>query len=876
MGNNSIGYVSDLSDNRLTSSDREITLRNFAQENGWLPSYTIEYRKTEDLANGHIVVEHGLDTTAVISFLNRDNPFSQLSLYQQIDLLTISYNNLVDWHLFPDREGITAVYNRKTPLHAKYVSRIKQPNVWRVEAFGSIVEKVVNPNIKSLDQGLVDILMFWKKAIVSEMGYSISNSAISALFNSFLFVRAVEDQKRWQDPNLNRILLDTWSRLRTPRTIVACLKGCFRRLGTSFPRSLLDIEELKKFDGLAEDSATQLFEEFYKNKLVPYEYDFSLISKHAISKIYENYVSLLKEEDSPQLTLFADLPKDVRNRELGCYYTPQYIAKFFAKYLKENLTPKMFRELKIADPACGSGIFLRTVLEMQCEHSQTVDMREPTKRAFRNILGIDIDNNACNATRLSIALLHLILTHTLPRNLNIHCAETIDYLTQNHRKLLGKLDAVIANPPYIAWANIQPELQQRLLDYMEDFTMGKMDTYLAHIKIGFDMLKPGGFMLYVLPHSFLISKNAKKLRKSLAEKCTIRFIADLSEISVFGNVGTYTILLILQKKSELFVGEQKATVVRCTDFPGHALQLGLEGKIVDEKLYEIYKIGQETFQQDEWHLLPPRQQSLKARLNTFPMLKDFLAIKAGFNSGCNDVFIRDVGDIPEEEKGIYVPYLSDRSMKAYSTPKNTTKRVFYPYVGKKYISEADLRKLYPRTWMYLKSHSEELKTRNCVEKNECPWWRPERSRPPKNMMVPKLVSPHLILFPKFSLDLAGKFAISRAPLMCLNDTEGNKDILYYFLAVLNSSVVSWQIAHLSHKYNNGYFALEPKTLKMIRVPDPVTLSRVKLKQIQDLAKERITNKAEYQSIEDELNEAVAEIYDLTLSEQVEIGLGDVS
>lgn len=877
MLNKSYEFVSSLGEPALPASQRRLALRRFAIENGWLPSYIVDYYRTQSLANGHIVVEHGMDTTAVISFLNRDKPFRYLNPYERIHLLSISYNNLVDWHLFPDTEGLTAVFNRKDPAHVERFSLDQQPDIWRVDAFDRISSKRLYPDIKSLDESLVEVLFFWKRALAGEMGELASNEAMSELFNSLIFVRAVEDQKRWRDMNTDRVLINCWAELRRPKTILSCLRKCFRQLKMPFPKPLLNEKRLRAFESLSGETVLQLFNDFYKNRFIPYEYDFSLISKHALSKIYEHYVSLLQKEESPQLTLFPPMPKEVRNKRLGGFYTPQYIARFFGRYLKENLTPKVFREMKIADPACGSGIFLRTILEMQCEPWQEVDMRVPTEKAFGNILGIDIDENACHATRLSIVLLYLVLMESLPKELNVINSEAIKYFEGKRDELCNRYDAIIANPPYIAWADIEPTLQERISRFMGDLGVGRIDTYLGHLKLGLEMVKPGGFMLYVLPHSFLIARNAQRIRQELAEKCVIRLVADLSEISVFENLGTYTILLIVQKKSaDIDVrSSDKATVVRCKDWPGYALQLAIEGKVASEDLYEVYEVDPGAFGGDGWNLLPPHQMTLKTRVGRLPALSDFLEIKEGFVTGCDDVFIRNVSGIVEAEREVYVPYLSDRNMKPYTTPRKTSKVVFYPYQGNEKLGKVAIQKRYPETWAYIAGNAERLKKRKSVQTKNCEWWAPVRPRQPKNMLVPKIVGPHLMLLPKFSLDKTGKYAISRSPLMYPKESAGELDLLHFFLAVLNSSVVYWQISNLSHKYSRGYFMLEPKTLKKIRVPNPASVPPGAMKEIQALIRERLAPAVSSDnlfSLEKTLDNVIADLYGLTNEQRIEIGV----
>lgn len=646
--------------------------------------------------------------------------------------------------------------------------------------------------------------------------------------------------------------------------------SCIRSVAPgSIPRGLLDQDKLKLFDALSQDTVLALFRDFYINKFARYHYDFSLMSKHALSRIYEHYVSLLSRQESPQMTFFPDLPDEVTDRTYGGVYTPQYIARFFARYLKENLTPALFRRLRCADPACGSGIFLRTFLEMQCDPMQEIDMREPTRKAFANVLGIDINDNACQLARLSLYLLHQALTDDFPPSLNIVNAEAIDYF-RKHNTLANSYEAVIANPPFVKWEDIKTNHQRTLIQFMGNYCQGKVDLYLGFLKLGMDLLKQGGFLLYVLPHSFLIADNAKKLRTEIASAYWVRYIVDLSEIDVFQGIGSYVILLIIQKKRPEDTSKPNALIVRCRRFPGYALQEALEGKRISTDLYQIYEVDQASFMNEQWQILTQRQVSLKTKLSKHPTLDQFLTIRVGFNTGANRIFIRELSEIPKSEKRAYIPYLQDREMQKYTVPSKTEKLVFYPYIERKKIKEKDLKIKYPETWDYLTQHRRSLESRRAVVMRTCEWWSPERARPPEHMLRPKIITPHLILLPKFSLDVQGKYSISRSPLMYLKAPQGGLDLLYYFLAVLNSSTVYWQIASLSHKYSHGYFMLEPKTLKKLYVPDPASVYPSVMKEIQRLVQQRLQTGDS--RIDDKIDTIVAKLYELSQDDRKEIGM----
>ena len=864
--------VARLTERHLSSHHRRIALIEFARATGWRPSYELESTDLESIANGHLVLEHGLDNTAVISFLKDSVSFLTLPADERILLLSTSYNNLVDWHLFPQRDRLTYVFNRSDPAVVNHVLLSDQPDSWRVEAIAKIIGRRPNPNLKSLDRALIDTISNWKRSLAAELPNRVTLPEISVLFNSVLFVRALEDDRRHQYPNNNKLLLDTWVTQDPPLRFRGCIESCLRALGIKeMPDRLFDFNKLDAFADLDRETVNWLFRDFYDIRSTPYKYDFSMMSKHALSKIYEEYVCLLREDVTEQPELFGHLPEKVTNRTLGGYYTPQYIARFFARFLQENLPPPLFRSLKTCDPTCGSGIFLRTVLEIQCDPLQdVVDHSATVRLAYENTFGIDVDPNACEATRLSLYLLHLVLNGSFPQDLHIENAESMQYL-ERHPELRERFDAVIANPPYLKWDSLDSERQERIVNILGEYKSGKPDMFLAQLKLGCDIVKPGGFVLYVLPHSFLLGRNAAKFRSGLSQQYWVRFLADLSEIPVFERVGSYVILLILQKKSPNLREAPKATIVRCADFPGKALQEALDGKRYSTDFYHIYDVEQDVFTSQDWHLLAPAQSGLKTKLEGFPTLDKFLTIRQGFVTGADEIFIRSDDSIPANERVIFAPFLPDREMQRYSAPEKTELSVFYPYLDGEKIDEETLRPKFPLTWEYLQNHYDELSGRQAVIRGDLAWWSPERPRPPDKMLRPKIISPHLVLAPRFSLDISGRYAISHSPLMYPIKEGDEVAILHFFLAVLNSSVGYWQLANLSHRYSRGYLMLEKKTLCGMHVPLPTSVAMAQMKRIQTIVKELIKDNSK-EKLEVELDYIIADVYSLSKAERAEIGL----
>jgi hypothetical protein len=210
-------------------------------------------------------------------------------------------------------------------------------------------------------------------------------------------------------------------------------------------------------------------------------------------------------------------------------------------------------------------------------------------------------------------------------------------------------------------------------------------------------------------------------------------------------------------------------------------------------------------------------------------------------------------------------------MTVYTVPKSVDTVVFYPYVNDRLLTEEELIDGFPITWKYLEANGEKLRKRAGIQHNN--WWKPTRTRSPERLMRPKIITPHLTISPRFSLDLEGKYAVTRAPLMYPKADLGNEqDLLKYFLAVLNSSVCFWYISNHSFKYKKGYSKLELKTLAETPVPPP-TESPVIVRHIIDLVDQRMASKGgDIFQLEKRIDAGVALLYGLTEDEKAKLGI----
>lgn len=844
-------------------SDQIRIVNDFAEYFGWNPSDFLgpEYGMP-DRANGHLIVEHGLQHAAVLTFIAEPQLGTDLSSNEARLLLEISYNNLVDFHLVVDHRRVAVFFNRlDSPMIEERLVEKPDFTVLTADYFRQRLESVRVGNIPTLDTVMIETVDYWKRFLHGEIKCKRKNEALSALFNAIIFVRAVEDHFKLKQVNNVPTLLERWrnsSNKRLTNVLLACLRAYKAGRGAT---SLLTLNRLQAFENVDASIIENLISDFYRIKKTPYKYNFAMMSRHALSRIYEKYVALLRQEQDNRTknnTLFPiDLPEEHRNKAAGVIYTPQFIPRFFCRFIEDQIPPSVFRHLEVADPACGSGIFLRTFLERMCGKAElnTGEIKE----CFKRVLGLDVDENACQASRLSLALLHLMYTDSLPsvRSLNLVADDAIRYFDM-HDSLKGKFGAVVGNPPFVRLELQSNEMKKRVQDFLSDIMKGRADLYLAILRLAMKMVKPEGYLAFVLPHSFLTGTGQDAMRQELRDLFWLRSVVDLSAINVFEDYGTYVVLLVAQKKSSNLQTPPSCRVVLCQDFIGDALQACLENKTIRTSYYSVFDVDQDYFGKGMWTLLGPEEARLEEKLNKMSKVEDFFVVREGLVTGDDKKYMLAANEIPKEDKFLYAPFLPDKLMQRYNIPTTTGKYVYYPYREGKKIQEGELKKA-KTTWKYLENIRDDLRTSASRT-----WPYLVRARE-KEMMQPKIIAPHLMLLPRFAIDATGKYAISRAPFLVPRGKEYDLDFLKFFTAVLNSSVVYWYIGTHAYRYSQGYVMLEPKYVKHIPVPDPSKVSPVLVARLIALVEKRI--KTGDIAIEKEIDEISLDAYGLSQAER---------
>ncbi len=805
-----------LSDPSTSWDNRKGFADSFARQFGWQPGNLLDAPSA--LPATTLIMEDGIEHAAALSFFPASIQTGQVTEDRQRDTLALSFNSLIDWHLFIDTDSVHYYYNRQSSPASINIATFGPHDYSPLHrsAFDAETKNTPSPAFPALDDLLLDTISTWRDILALELGSSTTTPAISSLMNALILTRAVEDHYERADTSPSApTLRETVTSSTTPlsRAINQSLLG---RLGQEQPE-LIDQSALRTFDTLPVTTRSKLVDAFYGHSAIPYEYDFSIISEHALSKIYERYVALLQNEDSVQLSMFPRSDRLTINKLLGSIYTPPYIATFFARYLSLQSGPHRFLTSTVSDPACGSGVFLRAVMEEKLRTNASMGSPLEPSDILSSLKGFDVDSNAAAAARLSLALLYLTATGKLPGAVQVEARDSLDI----ERPFAGDYASIMANPPFLRTENQKTALREAILHHVGFAVKGKADSYLAFLALSIAALRPGGFGFFVIPHPLLTSDNLRKMRTWIRDQAWIRLLVDLSAVRVF-DAQVYVALLIVQKKSGTLPAPPPLDLVRCEADVPDALKDVLDGTRRRTPSYVVHRQTQDALDAPTWTVRGPEESELMRALESLQILDDFAIVRQGVISGANPAFVINSADLPNGEQRVYRPLLRDRTVQRFTVPTSPDQYVFYPYFDGRVPGQEELATDFPETWRRLSEHRELLVSRS-AHTGQNDWWLPTRMRRPEEVLNPKIVAPRVFLLPRFAVDLLGSWVPSHAPFIRTRHADSDEDLMLYMAAILNSSVSAWFIDQNARKFARGFNELSVSLLKRIPVPNPIDL-----------------------------------------------------
>lgn len=190
----------------------------------------------------------------------------------------------------------------------------------------------------------------------------------------------------------------------------------------------------------------------------------------------------------------------------GQYFTPRVLITSIVNVMKPD--PRVSKDFKICDPACGTSGFLMVAYEWLMKITKGALDRKDVKHIKKETYyGQEL---VPRPRRL--ALMNLFLHGLEPQ---IYLGDSIYEPDRGER-----YDCILTNPPFgTKGANQAP--------VRDDFTVSTSNKQLNFIQHVITILKPGGRAAMVLPDNVLFSDEAGEVFKYLMEDCNLHTILRL-------------------------------------------------------------------------------------------------------------------------------------------------------------------------------------------------------------------------------------------------------------------------------------------------------------------------------------------------------------
>lgn len=471
-------------------------------------------------------------------------------------------------------------------------------------------------------------------------------------------------------------------------------------------------------------------------------------------------------------------------------YTPDWVADYLSKettslWLKDD-TSRILSDIRILDPACGSGHILIKAFEYLFGQmlTQGKNPKESTERILNhNLRGCDIDSGALWTCALSLVAA-AIAKNTNPSFADLSiCVQLFDVTQETDgdqietgslsRKFSGEhplsvgADIVIANPPYIG----RRLMDRRLKSFLrQNYQSAHHDLSAAFLVRALELARPSGYVGFITQASLLFLPSYEKLRQNWLQNCNLLSVVELGPGAFPLQSGEKINSMLILLKAEDTNGTNPV------DPEKHEIKF-LDLRSSENKQEDLTKQflvrRSEDFSLQRASALNYRcPKSLSRLFSQCKKLGEIAEIKQGLATSDNQRFLRYWWEVPEPELKVrWHPYVKGAGSERWSAPIETV--VDWGSDGQA------IKQAVGENYPYLDGKI------SWVVKNEQYYFREGLT---------------------FSFVNTGQFAIRKMPSGCIFDVGGSalfpkESSIEFLLAYLNSSFIAYCADLLNPTFN---------------------------------------------------------------------------
>lgn len=817
-----------------------------------------------------------------------DNPAKQVRRYGYTANLKISVlSNFEDLYIYDTsykvEDGDTLVKARIKAYHYTDYENVAEELLELVgkesvytghfeEVWDDIELNVVHQSVDSLFLEQINQwrLMLGQQILSCDPDLEIDylGDIVQSYINKILFLRVCEDRN-----------IETYQRLLTiadhnsHKELVAKFKEADNKYNSGLFEELISEDVI----GNISSSFWMIIRQLYFPES---PYSFTVLSSDILGRIYEIFLAEKLAVVDGELKIV----KKPENAERDIVTTPNFVVREIlhqtAAEIIQGKTANEINNLKCADIACGSGAFLLELYQLLYDSlvdyyfendrsklvQTSIDTYKLPYEMKRNLLvnciyGVDKDFNAVEACKFGL-LLKLLEDEDVNSLSSFH--PILPDLSNNifyGNSLLSTADVpaddafeinpfdfgdrtfdlIVGNPPYMKTEDIKTftPKEKSLYEKGNRYTSAykQYDKYFLFIERALNLLKPDGYLGYVVPNKFMKVGAAKELRNFIANNAYLKTMISFGAHQVFADKSTYTCIIVLEKnKHENFKYSE------VSDFIGW--------RVRNVNAYKFCDRPSVTINADTWILCTDEHLPLlnAVTAHTKP-LGDIVGddyIFNGIQTSANKIYVfvpisetRTTytfkafdGNEYEVEKAVTKPYFKTAqgadAMSTYRTFKPNA-RVFFPYKKDndghlQLIPLTTIQRRYPLFYTFLMAAKPELDkaSRDIQPKPTTAdeWYRYGRHQSLEACEVEeKMIVGVLAQTDKYAIDNNGTLVSSGGTAgYCLVSIPSDSQYsIYYIQAILGSIQGEWLASLYGEIFRGGYIARGTKVLKQIPI-----------------------------------------------------------
>ena len=817
-----------------------------------------------------------------------DNPAKQVRRYGYTANLKISVlSNFEDLYIYDTsykvEDGDTLVKARIKAYHYTDYENVAEELLELVgkesvytghfeEVWDDIELNVVHQSVDSLFLEQINQwrLMLGQQILSCDPDLEIDylGDIVQSYINKILFLRVCEDRN-----------IETYQRLLTiadhnsHKELVAKFKEADNKYNSGLFEELISEDVI----GNISSSFWMIIRQLYFPES---PYSFTVLSSDILGRIYEIFLAEKLAVVDGELKIV----KKPENAERDIVTTPNFVVREIlhqtAAEIIQGKTANEINNLKCADIACGSGAFLLELYQLLYDSlvdyyfendrsklvQTSIDTYKLPYEMKRNLLvnciyGVDKDFNAVEACKFGL-LLKLLEDEDVNSLSSFH--PILPDLSNNifyGNSLLSTADVpaddafeinpfdfgdrtfdlIVGNPPYMKTEDIKAftPKEKSLYEKGNRYTSAykQYDKYFLFIERALNLLKPDGYLGYVVPNKFMKVGAAKELRNFIANNAYLKTMISFGAHQVFADKSTYTCIIVLEKnKHENFKYSE------VSDFIGW--------RVRNVNAYKFCDRPSVTINADTWILCTDEHLPLlnAVTAHTKP-LGDIVGddyIFDGIQTSANKIYVfvpisetRTTytfkafdGNEYEVEKAVTKPYFKTAqgadAMSTYRTFKPNA-RVFFPYKKDndghlQLIPLTTIQRRYPLFYTFLMAAKPELDkaSRDIQPKPTTAdeWYRYGRHQSLEACEVEeKMIVGVLAQTDKYAIDNNGTLVSSGGTAgYCLVSIPSDSQYsIYYIQAILGSIQGEWLASLYGEIFRGGYIARGTKVLKQIPI-----------------------------------------------------------